>query len=83
MNLIVTPHGTVRCLYAETIDLAEIGRLTISRGSRVEPADEGRWFADLAPVGGPKLGPFRRRSDALSAEAEWLDAHWLSRIPPP
>ena len=79
MHLIINPRGRLRCVYAETIDLAEIGRLTISRGSDVEPDEAGRWFADLAPVGGPKLGPFSRRSDALSAEAQWLDAHWLAQ----
>jgi len=77
MQLIISPDGSIRCIYAETIDLAKLGRLTISRGSHVEPDEKGRWFADLAPVGGPQLGPFRNRSDALIAEAAWLDAYWL------
>ena len=81
MQLMISPCGNVRCVYAETIDLAEIGRLTISRGSYVEPDEEGHWLADLAPVGGPRLGPFPHRSDALTAEAEWLDSHWLSQTP--
>jgi hypothetical protein len=81
MNLVIDFTGTVRCLYAEAIDLAALGRLAISRGSRVEPDSQGEWFADLAPVGGPRLGPFPRRSDALNAEARWLDAQWLSRPP--
>ena len=33
-----------------------------------------------APVGGPVLGPFDRRSEALEAERAWLEAHWL--LPP-
>ena len=37
----------------------------------------GGWRADLSPVGGPQLGPFRRRSEALRAEAAWLVEHWL------
>ena len=81
MQLIIDSSGTARCVYAEAIDLAQIGRLTISRGSHVEPDEQGHWFADLAPVGGPQLGPFSQRSDALMAEAEWLDAHWLSQEP--
>ena len=81
MQLMISPCGNVRCVYAETIDLAEIGRLTISRGSHVEPDEAGHWLADLAPVGGPRLGPFPHRSDALTAEAEWLDSHWLSQTP--
>ena len=80
MQLLIFPGGTIRCVYAETIDLAEIGRVSISRGSHVEPDEFGRWFVDLAPVGGPQLGPFARRSDALNAEAEWLHTHWL--LPP-
>ena len=81
MQLIINPCGTVRCVYAEAIDLARLGRLTISRGSHVEPDEAGRWFADLTPVDGPQLGPFPFRSDALIAEAEWLGAHWLSQTP--
>jgi hypothetical protein len=81
MQLLISPDGTIRCIYAETIDLAQIGRASISRGSHVEPDQDGRWFADLALVGGPRLGPFARRSDAVNAEVEWLHTHWL--LPPP
>jgi hypothetical protein len=79
MQLIIEPGGSVRCVYAESIDLAQIGRLTISRGSHVEPDDAGQWFADLAPVAGPKLGPFPHRSGALAAERRWLEDRWLHR----
>jgi hypothetical protein len=75
--LVVSPAGQVRCLYGETIDLAALGRLTVLRGSHVEPDDQGSWLADMAPVGGPTLGPFARRSEALTAEAAWLESHWL------
>lgn len=77
MQLIVTSSGSIRCVYAETIDLTRLGRLSISRGSHVEPDDSGQWFANLSPVGGPHLGPFPCRSDALEAEAEWLETNWL------
>jgi hypothetical protein len=77
MNLVVTAGGQVRCLYDEGIDLATLGVIAISRASHVEPDDHGRWWADLQPVSGPKLGPFRRRSEALEAEKEWLEANWL------
>ncbi len=40
---------------------------------------QGRWHADLSPVGGPVLGPFGQRSAALAAETSWLDEHWLAR----
>lgn len=78
MQLVITPVGEVRCIDAEAIDLESLGRLTIARGSYVEPDDRGEWRADLGPVGGPRLGPFPRRSAALSAEAAWLAAHWLT-----
>ena len=37
----------------------------------------GDWFADLAPVGGPRLGPYHLRGEALAAEVAWLLAHDL------
>jgi hypothetical protein len=78
MQLVIHPDGAVSCLYDEAIDLTALGSLQIERGSHVEPDELGRWFADLAPVSGPKLGPFDRRSDALEAERVWLEANWLA-----
>ena len=77
MQLVIDLKGTVRCVYGETIDLATIGPATICRGSHVEPTDAGTWTADLSPVNGPLLGPFKTRSEALAAEVEWLHANWL------
>jgi hypothetical protein len=51
----------------------------ILRASYVEPNATGRWAADLDPVGGPVLGPFDHRSEALAAEQAWLAAYWLLR----
>ena len=82
MQLIVTSDGTVRCLYAESIDLAALGRLRIERASHVEPDALGQWRVDLQAVGGPCLGPFARRSEALAAETSWLTENWLQAIPP-
>lgn len=78
MQLIVTPHGTIRCLYDETLDLNALGQLEIQRGSHVEPTPDGQWLADMAPVNGPTLGPYPLRSQALNAERDWLEANWLS-----
>jgi hypothetical protein len=79
MDLVVTAHGDVRAVYSELIELRTLGRLAIVRASRVEPTPDGRWTADLGPVGGPVLGPFTRRSEALEAELAWLDENWLTR----
>lgn len=77
MQLLIQSDGAIRCLYHEAIDLATLGRMTIARGSYVEPDPNGKWYADLAPVNGPRLGPFSSRSQALSAEQAWLEANWL------
>jgi hypothetical protein len=81
MTLVIGPDGTARCVYGEAIDLHALGDPTVTRASRVEPDANGRWTADLSPVGGPVLGPFDRRSDALAAEIRWLDDHWLDASP--
>ncbi len=77
MQLLIDGRGHVHCLYGEAIDLASLGQLSIRRASFVEPDAAGCWQADLAPVGGPLLGPFTRRSEALAAEQSWLEMHWL------
>ena len=77
MKLVVSPRGQIRCLYDETIDLAALGSLSVTRASSVEPDDNGSWWADLDRVKGPLLGPFTMRSQALTAEKDWLEAHLL------
>ncbi len=77
MQIVVDPRGSVRCIYAEAVDLIALGRPTISRASHVEPDQDGSWRADLSPVLGPVLGPYRTRSAALAAEQDWLQSNWL------
>ena len=77
MDLVIDPQGGIRCLYGEAIDLAVLGTLCAIRASHVEPDAAGQWWADLTPVAGPRLGPFRWRSLALDAERAWLEQHWL------
>jgi hypothetical protein len=74
----IDPQGSIRCLYTDSVDLASLGSLSIRRASHVEPDAEGKWWADLSPVGGPELGPFDRRTEALAAEQQWLEIHRLS-----
>ena len=78
MNIVIAPDGTVRCVYGEAVDLRSLGHVEVRRASCVEPDGQGRWSADLSPMGGPVLGPFGRRSGALAAESRWLDEHWLT-----
>ena len=68
MKVRIDPRGTVRALYSEALD---------HRASTVEPDAAGCWWADLGPSGGPVLGPFGRRSEALAAEVRWLECHRL------
>jgi hypothetical protein len=50
------------------------GDYVTKRASYVEPSSYlfGTWTADMSPVGGPILGPFSMRTEALMAEREWL-----------
>jgi hypothetical protein len=73
MELVVDAGGDVRCVYGEELDLRELGKLQITRASNVEPDAEGYWLADMGPVDGPVLGPFRSRTEALRAEREWIN----------
>lgn len=77
MQLTIEPTGDVRTIYSEELNLTAIGNVDIRRGSHVEPDEHGMWHANLYPVGGPTLGPFSNRSQALTAEVSWLEEHWL------
>jgi hypothetical protein len=81
MTLIIDPHGSIRCIYDEAIDLPSLGTPQISRASHIEPDEDGQWWAELSPVDGPSLGPFTYRTQALNAERAWLERHWLHRAP--
>ena len=72
MELVVAVDGGVRCIYDEALDLRALGKLQITRASHVEPDRDGNWWADMGPVGGPVLGPYGSRSEALQAERGWL-----------
>jgi hypothetical protein len=68
--------GVARGIYADDPRLMTfmraLGVASIRRASHVEPTSDNRWTADMAPSGGPVLGPFDTRSEALAAEVEWL-----------
>jgi hypothetical protein len=75
MQLRIDGGGIVCTIYDETLDLSVLGPLVIQRASHVEPDESGQWWVDLAPVQGPRLGPFPRRSKALAAERGWLELY--------
>ena len=58
---------------AGQLDLRELGKLQITRASHVEPDRDGFWWADMGPVDGPVLGPFRNRTEALGAERGFIN----------
>lgn len=76
MEVLVRADGNITAIYDEALDLRSLGRRSIERASHVEPDHEGRWTAQL--IGGPQLGPFDRRSEAIAAEIAWLEANRLS-----
>ena len=80
MELVVDAGGDVRCIYGEEFDLREFGKLQITRASHVEPDRDGFWWADMGPVGGPVLGPFRNRTEALQAETAQLSEALLKHF---
>ncbi len=77
VTLVVDKSGNLKTLYTEAINLRAFGKLNIKRASHVEPDEHGDWWADLSPVGGPKLGPCGYRRRAVAAEIQWLQANWL------
>lgn len=71
----VDPDGRLCFLWDDRLaPLAAQGATEIRRASHVEPAEAGGWMADLSPSGGPVLGPFPLRADALTAERAWIEA---------
>jgi hypothetical protein len=78
MELLIALNGKVRFVYGEELDLNSLGALTIRRASHVDPTANGEWTADLSLVGGPILGPFAQRSEALAAEGRWIEDHLSS-----
>lgn len=79
-ELAVLADGSLAFLWDDQLQpLSDLGEVTIRRASHVEPEDGG-WIADLSPMGGPRLGPYRLRGEALAAEREWLNLHLARSI---
>ena len=69
-------NGRLSFVYDDALaDLLTEGAAIVNRVSHVEPAPTGGWTADMAPVDGPVLGPFKTRAEGLAAERAWLTEH--------
>ena len=77
MMITFSENGAAKAIYTEEIDLSVLGKVHHTRASHVEPNEKGEWIADLSPAGGPKLGPFKLRSEAIKEEIKWLETHVL------
>jgi hypothetical protein len=75
-TITIRPDGSLAFIYADELrGLLDTGDAQVRRASHVEPTEGGDWTADMGPMDGPVLGPFRTRAEALAAETEWLHAH--------
>ena len=73
---LVIRDGRILFLWHDALaGLAKASSGQITRASHVEPTSSGQWTADLSPRGGPVLGPFALRGQALAAERDWLNEH--------
>ncbi len=69
----------------EMLPLMQEGEARVTRASTVEPGlpslgqEPTKWYADLAPSGGPILSGCDTRKQALEAEVEWLKANKFGR----
>ena len=73
MSITITPDGNIRLIWDDVWnELKHAGAFTGRRASHVEFCGT-QWTADMSPVGGPLLGPFDLRSEALAAEVRWLE----------
>lgn len=79
MTIRIDPDGTVQFIYSDQLrPLLEMGEAKIRRASHVEPTPDGRWQADLNPIGGPLLPPTDSREASLRREAQWITLRYLN-----
>ena len=77
MIITIDRVGGIRAIYSDGFNWRALGRPIIQRASQVEPDGLGLWYADLSLSGGPRIGPFVHRADAISAEVDWLEKYRL------
>ena len=78
-HIAVSISGEVSFIYDEELEaLEKSGASSTSRASNVEPEGDGTWTADFSPIGhNVRLTGFKKRSEALAAEKQWLEDNIL------
>ena len=79
LRLLLNSKGEIHFIYDDALaPLIEAGEAQVTRASNVEPNPDGQgWIADIK--GGPRLGPFRLREEALKAEVSYLEEKLFHR----
>jgi hypothetical protein len=76
-TIIIRPNGTAEWVHADELNFLKAASPTSTRRvSDVEPEGDS-WTADMHRIGGPLLGPFLTREEALRAERLWLDIEYF------
>lgn len=78
----VDENGCLQFIYDDALAFLLRGSdrtASVKRASHVEPNEQGKWTADMSPVGGPVLGPFDFRQEALTAETDWLMENYIGQ----
>lgn len=80
LKLVVRNGGEINSIYDDDLIglFVDAASVKIARASHVEPSRNG-WYADMSPVGGPKLEGFLSRQQALDAEREWINQHVIGK----
>jgi hypothetical protein len=69
----ISQEGVATFVWSD--DLAKLkteGECKIERVSNVEPNEQSEWMADMMLIGGPILGPFETRQEAIDAELRYI-----------
>lgn len=85
IQIVVSPDGTAKAIYSDDSGVLALmeaidPRATIQRASHVEPTEDRQWTADMSPSGGPVLGPYPLRQQALAAELDWLRTNVIGAL---
>lgn len=76
MEMRIDAEGNLRMIYSDAlVGVLDEGDAKVTRASTVEPGADGLWEVDLSMSGGPVMGGFKLRQDALDAEVAWLRDH--------